>query len=212
VDAWSIRRVLLLAGIVLVRLAYSQENPLRIEFVPLSESFSQAAVEYQQIWEREKDRIVAAMEHRTGLQFPRAGITAIVYEGISFSGYGSTPMRLRASLDLESKRGILVHELGHRLLGGIHRNDQHPVLFLFLYDVWKELWGEAFADRQVRVESRRRGLYDYAGAWKAALSLSAEERAARLRSLLGRATAASAGSSRISPDSGRASRASPIAS
>jgi hypothetical protein len=182
---WSINCVLLVAAILFARLAYSLENPLRIEFVPLSDHFHQASVEYQQIWEQEKDRIVAEMERRTGLKFPRIAIQAIVYEGISSSGYGSAPMRLRASLDLESKRGTLVHELGHRLLGNIHRGNQHPVLFLFLYDVWKDLWGEAFADRQVRIESQRRGLYDYAGAWKAALSLSADERAALLRSILG---------------------------
>ena len=55
--------------------------------------------------------------------------------------------------------------------------EEHPVIFLFVYDAWVELWGQEFADPQVVVESRRQGRYDYAGAWKDALALGKSGRA-----------------------------------
>jgi hypothetical protein len=45
--------------------------------------------------------------------------------------------------------------------------------------VWVRLWGQAFADAQVQVESRRTGRYDYAGAWRTALALGPDGRAER---------------------------------
>ena len=163
-------------------------QPLAVEFSPQTESFAATTEEYRAIWSAEGERIVTAMERATGLRFERGPIRALVYEGVSYSGYGSAPMRLRASYPLATKRATLVHELGHRLLGHSllgepRRTDHHPILFLFLYDVWVELWGKEFADEQVAVESKRRGLYDYEGAWRRALLIPAPERAARSRSL-----------------------------
>ena len=43
-------------------------------------------------------------------------IRAIVYEGISNSGYKRIPMRMRASYPPDTKRATLVHELAHRLI------------------------------------------------------------------------------------------------
>lgn len=90
-------------------------------------------------------------------------------------------MRMRASYPYDTKRGTLVHELSHRLISELvpKKFEDHPVIFLFLYDAWVELWGRDFADSQVAVESRRRGIYDYEAAWKTALELSAEERSIR---------------------------------
>ncbi len=158
-------------------------RPLVIDFSPESESFAAATEEYRAIWTAEGERIVMAMERATGLRFERGPIRAIVYEGVSYSGYGSAPMRLRASYPYATKQATLAHELGHRLIGNPRKTDDHPILFLFLYDVWVELWGKEFADEQVAVESKRRGLYDYEGAWRRALSIPAEERAARFKSL-----------------------------
>ena len=45
------------------------------------------------------------------------------------------------------------------------------------------LYGKDFADQNVAVESRRKGLYDYESAWKWALTMSAEERAVRFKTL-----------------------------
>lgn len=159
--------------------------PLIIEFSPQSKSFTAATEEYRAIWLAEGQRIVMAMERATGLRFESGPIRALVYEGVSFSGYGSAPIRLRASYPRAVKQATLVHELGHRLIGDIARGntDSHPILFLFLYDVWVELWGKEFADEQVLVESKRRGLYDYEGAWRKALSIPAADRAVRSKSL-----------------------------
>ena len=58
------------------------------------------------------------------------------------------------------------------------------MLFLFLYEAWESLWGKAFADEQVKVESGRTGLYDYKTAWKWALSMSKGERASRFADIV----------------------------
>ena len=58
------------------------------------------------------------------------------------------------------------------------------VLFLFLYDVFENLWGRPFADQQVQFDSGLRGLYDYETAWKWALSLSKAARAARFADIV----------------------------
>jgi hypothetical protein len=61
--------------------------------------------------------------------------------------------------------------------------DHHEVIDLFVYDVWVELWGQAFADEQVAIESKRNGA-DYAGMWKKTLALSAADRARRLQQVI----------------------------
>jgi hypothetical protein len=62
--------------------------------------------------------------------------------------------------------------------------DEHRVLFLFLYDVWGKLDGKGFADEQVEVEKRRRGVYDYKAAWEWALAQSKEERTKRFSEIV----------------------------
>src|SRR5687768_2136104 len=124
------------------------------------------------------------MERVTGLRFEPGPIGAVIYEGPSFSGFGERPMQLRASYSPATKRATLVHELGHRLIGDrVPRNiDHHSVIFLFVYDVWVELWGQAFADEQVAIEKKRTGgLADYEGLWRQALAQSAAERARRFQ-------------------------------
>jgi hypothetical protein len=104
---------------------------------------------------------------------PEDGIHAAI-EAVR-GGCGSYPANTR--------KATLVHELGHRLIATVGREDveDHPILFLFLYDVWIDLWGNEFADVEVQVESRRRGLYDYESAWKTALSMTPAERASKFR-------------------------------
>jgi hypothetical protein len=130
--------------------------------------------------------MVAALEEVSGLRFDPEPVGAIVMEAPSSSGYRSTPMTLRASYPAETKKATLIHELGHRLQSGLFRKeeDEHPPLFLFLYDVWVKLYGKEFADSQVAIESRRKGLYDYATAWKNALAMTPEQRAAKWRELV----------------------------
>lgn len=178
-----VRCAILLPALFVSALAIAAQSDAApvIDFVPESPGFSAATEEYRDIWAHEGERISAALEEATGLRLESGPIRTIVFEGVSNSGYRDIPMRMRASYPLDTKRATLVHELSHRLISDFFPRDfeEHPVIFLFLYDVWVELWGKDFADAQVAVEGERRGRYDYEGAWKEALALSAEERAAR---------------------------------
>jgi hypothetical protein len=152
-------------------------------FAAQDASFTEAAEAYHRIWSDEGAAIVETWERVTGLTFFQSQITAIVYEGISSSGSANTPMRLRASYNADTKRGALVHELGHRLIAQLTTRpadlDEHRVLFLVLHDVRVSLWGNARAVGQVEFESNLRGVYDYESAWRWALSLTSEQRLAR---------------------------------
>lgn len=158
----------------------------RVVFEAQSPQFEAARAEYEAIWLEDGERIIEALEQRTGVSVEPGTIQVIVYEGVSSSGYKQRPMRMRASYPPDTKRATLVHELSHRLIAEFFykEDEDHPYLFLFLYDVWVDLWGKAFADAQVEIESQRRGIYDYEGAWKTALALGAEGRAAAWREFL----------------------------
>ena len=158
----------------------------QIEFEPESSRFNSATEEYREIWRTEGERISRALEAATGLEMETGPIGAIVYQGISNSGYKRQPMRMRASYPPDTKRATLVHELAHRLISDFVSKDgeDHPIIFLFVYDVWVQLWGQEFADEQVAVESERRGHYDYESAWRDALALGREGRAERWKQFL----------------------------
>jgi len=168
-------------------------SPVHLSFRAASDSFAAAREEYDALWRVEGPRIIRVMEQISGLRFdspPYADtlIVAIVFEGVSQSGYREKPMQLRASYPPDTKRATLVHELGHRLQVSVARpdEDEHAILFLWLYDAWVALWGRQFADEQVKVERARRG--PYPAAWDAALSLDAASRAQRWRALRDRPT------------------------
>lgn len=179
------RATLAFATILSIALvAQERTNPLQINFTASAESFGAATNEYRDIWAAEGSRIVVAMERATGLRFERGPIRAAIYEGPSFSGFGERPMQLRASYSPATKRATLVHELGHRLMGDLVPRDvdHHSVIFLFVYDVWVELWGQSFADEQVTIERARTGsLANYDKLWTDALALSATERTRRFK-------------------------------
>ena len=162
-----------------------QNATLALVFEAATPSDAAARDEYEAVWEAEGARIVDAMRSYTGLEFEESDNTVqvVVVEEASSSGFGSRPMRIRSSYPSDTKRATLIHELGHRLHGRFfYRGDEdHPTLFLYIYDIWVDLYGQRFADEQVAVESRRRGLYDYEGAWRDALALSKEQRAAQLQ-------------------------------
>ena len=156
-----------------------------VAFVPAGPRFGPAADEYRQLWESEGPRIAAAMEAATGFSFRQAPVEAIVSETPPMTAYHGREMRLRASYSPAYKRATLVHEMGHLLALGIPRRagvDDHRLLYLFLYDVWSDLYGRDFADRMVRIERRIGG--NYAAAWDWTLAMTREERRARLRGLL----------------------------
>jgi len=177
-----VRRVLLAALVPL--LAAAAVPP--VSFVPRERRFAAAADEYRRIWEAEGARVVAAMEAATGLAFPAASIEAIVAGGPPMTAYGGRSMRLRAAYSALYKKATLVHEMGHVVAFTLPRTaelDDHRTLYLFLYDVWTDLYGQAFADRMVAIERRIPGRYDYDSAWRWALAMTREERQARLRAL-----------------------------
>ncbi len=157
---------------------------VRLEFVPESETFAAAVGEYERIWAADATRIVRAMQEVSGLTFTDTVITAIVFEGVSSSGSRDTPMRLRASYPLDTKKATLIHELGHRLQSPLFRreDEEHGPLFLWLYDTWVRLYGKEFADAQVAVEKRRRG--PYPRAWDEALALSPKQRGERWKAIV----------------------------
>ena len=168
-------------------LSQAPATSLDVKFTATAEAYRAPTEEYRDIWVKEGSRIVAAMERLTGLRFESGPIEVRIYEGTSYSGNrGGRPMLLRASYPTETKRGTLVHELAHRLAADVpFKGDHHELIFLFVYDVWVDLWGQPFADDQVRIESLRKGIVDYESIWKKTLAQPAAERARRLRQILG---------------------------
>jgi hypothetical protein len=176
----------LFASIGLCVPALAQAPSLQLDFVAESALFDDAAAEYRSIWQADGERIVDVMERLTALEFEADPVHVIVHEGTSFSGYRDIPMRMRASYSRATKQATLVHELAHRLISELVPGtfEDHPIIFLFVYDAWVELWGREFADREVEVESARRGPSNYAGTWQSVLALSADERAQRFQQFL----------------------------
>ena len=164
------------------------EGTVSMTFTPQSQDFVSAAQTYRQLWADEGSKIVETMSRATGLTFQERNVKAVIFEGVSRSGAGDQPMYLRASYPADVKKGVLVHENGHRLIAQLRNRprdlDEHRVLFLFLYDVLESLWGKDFADRQVQFDNGLRGIYDYETAWRWALSLTKAERASRFADIV----------------------------
>ena len=157
-----------------------------LAFVPLEPRFSEGAEEYRRIWDVEGERIVAAMEAVAGVEFPAQRVEVLVRDGPPMTAYDGRTIRLRARCSPRCKLGTFTHELGHRLALELPRTaelDDHRLLYLFLYDVWTDLYGREFADRMVSIERRIPSGYDYDAAWTWALAMTREERQARLRGL-----------------------------
>jgi hypothetical protein len=180
--------------------ALAQGTRVTLTFTPISNTpaFEAAAAEYRSIWEAESARIIEAMERLTRLRFPQRKIEIQVFEGPSNASLlfnrdgvpvGSRdPMRFRASYSADNKKGALVHELGHRMNLNLRTRprdlDEHRLLFLYLYDLYVDLYGKEFADAQVAFGRALKGLYDYDTAWTWTLAMTREERASRFAGVL----------------------------
>ena len=180
--------------------ALAQGTRVTLTFTPEGKTpaFEAAAAEYRSIWEAEGVRVIAAMERLTSLRFPQKNIKIQVFEGASnasllFNRAGvpvgsRDPMRFRASYTADNKKGALVHELGHRMNLNLRARpqdlDEHRLLFLYLYDLYVDLYGREFADGQVAFGRTLKGLYDYDTAWTWSLAMTREERAARFAGVL----------------------------
>jgi hypothetical protein len=173
-----------IAAVVLAVLLGAAAPP--VSFSPVSPEYAKAADEYRDLWQAEGPRIVTAMEAATGLAFPAERVDVIVSEGRPMASFDGRTIRLRASYSPAYKKATLAHEIGHRLTFTLPRTaglDDHRLLYLFLYDVWTDLYGRDFADRMVSIERRIGPAYEDAWAW--ALAMRREERQARLRGLTG---------------------------
>jgi len=168
----------------------AQNHRVDVTFSPQEKkpAFVAAVGEYRGIWSAEGDRIIEGLEKISTLRFPEKHVKAEIYEGPSFSGRGGAPMKLRASYQAEEKKGTLVHELGHRMNAQLKVRpadlDEHRLLFLYLYDLYVDLYGKDFAEREVAFGKTLKGIYDYEGAWNWALAMSREERSARFAEVL----------------------------
>lgn len=153
---------------------------LKIIFKSESQEFDSDKKEYEKIWQDEGKDIIESFSKITGLDFIHNEINVLIYSGPSLSGKEGTSMKLRANYDFDTKKATLIHELGHKLLVQFRNRpdhiDEHKILFLFLYDVWVDLYGESFAQRAVEVEKKRKGIYDYEKAWDWALGKQQKER------------------------------------
>lgn len=157
-------------------------------FTPLEPRFAGTADYYRRLWQAEGPRIVAALERTSGFAFPARPLEIILRDGRPMTGFGCTAIRLRGIYTGPLATGTLIHELGHCLAAAMPRTaglDEHRLLYLFLYDVWTDLYGRDFADRMVSIERRIPTGYDYDAAWTWALAMTREERQARLRALRG---------------------------
>lgn len=152
-----------------------------VNFNPAGPEFEEAAAGYRTIWNQEGARIVSVWEAATGLSFRDEVVEAKVFEGIS----RSHPLELRASYPSEVKKSILIHELGHRLIGDSELSkdslELHKTLFLILFDVYVELYGEDYANRAVAWESANLPKQVYASAWDWSLQFLKSERLAEFK-------------------------------
>jgi hypothetical protein len=187
---WRPAVLIVLAMSVAATVASAQDQRVAVTFAPQNKNpqFEAATDEYRAIWAAEGNRIIAAMEQISKLRFPEKKLKAEIYEGTSFSGRGGEPMRLRASYPAPVKKGTLVHELGHRMNAQLRKRpldlDEHRLLFLYLYDLFENLYGKEFADREVAWEKTLKGRYDYDAAWTWALAMTRDERQAKLGEVL----------------------------
>jgi hypothetical protein len=177
-----------IVGVALLQTTVWAQPRVKINFKAESGQFNAATEEYRRIWQTEGDRMIAAMEQVTGLKFPEEEFNAVVFEGVSSSGFGDEPMKMRASYPTEVKRATLMHEIGHRHQSQLRKRpkdiDEHRLLFLWLYEAWVKLYGQSFADDNVKVESARKGFYDYEAVWKWVLAMSLAERTAKLQEII----------------------------
>jgi len=178
----SAASVLCLAQGTQITLTFASQNK--------NQAFDTATDEYRRIWAAEGGRIIEAMERISTLRFPEKRVHVGIYEGTSFAGLRMNkdgipvgtngPVRMRASYPGDVKKGTLIHELGHRMNVQLRKRpkdiDDHRLLFLYLYDLYEDLYGKEYADAQVAFGRTLKGLYDYDAAWNWVLAMSRQER------------------------------------
>lgn len=154
---------------------------MELSFFAAHKDVEEEKGEYERIWDRDGETIVNVMEEVSGITFKEDHVKVVVHQGASYSGGRGDTIKLHSNFSKNHKKGVLVHELCHRLIfDGEMRShlDNHKRIYLILYDIWTELEGEEFADSNVERE-KTSPVGDpevYAAAWDWALSLSRDER------------------------------------
>lgn len=171
---------------------------------PSDDSFDMMleAGQYERIWQSHSDAILKAFKTVTGLEFQQRLITARVTKGT----YGNSGLPGKAMIlpgdyaILERKACTLMHELGHRLLGGNALNPvalgllpdiedthndwqwyEHRHLYLFLQDTVREAFGFENAERCAKEESCMvPGYNDEAWNWAMSMTFEQRQRAVKL--------------------------------
>lgn len=166
---------------------------LKINFFPDSDKqdISKHVNEYENIWNEFGEKIIEAFEKYSGLKFAETYLNAIVFGTGNISQ--SHPLCLKANCEFDEKKSLLVHELAHiiiyrkRKLPNIEDNKDSTLLHfhmnLFLFDVWKEVFGNEFASKSVEREK----LYaeKYKNAWEKFEQCAEADRKRILKEILG---------------------------
>ena len=159
---------------------------LTIRFYPDSdtEKLVKNALEYQDIWKREGERIINSLEKQSGLQFTEGHINAIVIYGLS----NAIPLVVTSTKTENPKITTLLHELCRRLLIEHGKSietkvDKLILIDLILYEVFQELYGVQFLNECIKRESKEY-LPKYSEAWEHVQNLSKEERTEKITNLL----------------------------
>jgi hypothetical protein len=175
-----------------------QQPPITLTFTSdLTDELVPLVQEARQIWAAEGAHIIQVIQEVSGLRFGESAITVLIHRAPSVSGapIPSSPLKLSSRYPI---RMSLIHELGHRLNtaqirslpkdwpSGNAGRDGHKLLYLYLYDVWVRLYGQAQADDWVDQEKQwaALGFTFIKEAWEWALQLGADGRAAKLRAII----------------------------
>ena len=168
---------------------------MQINFYPEQNNpkFEKAVEEYSELWQKEGKKITETIEKVSGLKFKEKVINALIYNEISYS----LPLQLQAGLSIEHERGIITHELCHRLIVGNDAKfkklpkdpfkwniEVHKPVMLILYDVWTMLYGEDFAEKEVAYEISlwtHGEISPYKVVWDWALAMTKAERKKEFR-------------------------------
>ncbi|MDB5184321.1 MAG: hypothetical protein JWN38_129 [Candidatus Saccharibacteria bacterium] len=172
---------------------------------PADDSFEMMleAGQYARIWQEHSETILNAFKNITGLEFQQRLITARITNGTyGNAGLPGKAMILPGNYAAEDRKiCTLMHELGHRLLGGNALNSvalglvadtdenfndwqwyEHRHLYLFLHDAVADAFGPEYAERCTKDELNNEPEY-YHEAWEWAMNLTFEQRQRAVRLL-----------------------------
>lgn len=167
---------------------------LEINFLPESDltDLTTAADEYALIWNQNREKIIASFLKYTPLKFQEKTINALIFDFKKPSQ--SHPLLLKAVSSYDEKCADLIHELSHRLiykrrilLDNEDFKDStllHFHMNLFLFDVWKEVFGPEFA-MLAKEREKNWSVPKYKTAWEQYEKLSKEDASALITRLYG---------------------------